>query len=219
MRPRGIGWLDVIREDFLAAADSAVRQLAESAVAAAWERPSALERLTVGALAAHLARQVQVVDELLDLPEAAEEPVSLQEHFDRSAWIGVDLDHEANVRVRHQSTEAAAGGPQAVAERADAALARLRGRLPDAPDRRVRQATWPHSLRLDDFLLTRMLELVVHSDDLAVSLGLPTPRLPDHVTEPVLDVLTRIAVRRHGTTAVLRTLSRAERAPETIAAI
>ncbi|MGN2635213.1 hypothetical protein ACTD5D_03275 [Nocardia takedensis] len=72
---------------------------------------------------------------------------------------------------------------------------------------------------LDDFLLTRLLELVVHSDDLALSADLPTPPLPPHVYEPVLDLLTRLAVTRHGQTAVLRTLARAERAPTTIAAI
>jgi hypothetical protein len=34
----------------------------------------------------------------------------------------------------------------------------------------------------------------------------------------VIDLLARLAVRRHGPTAVLRALSRAERAPGTISA-
>jgi hypothetical protein len=33
-------------------------------------------------------------------------------------------------------------------------------------------------LRFDDFLLTFLVELVVHTDDLAVSVGIPTPDLP-----------------------------------------
>jgi hypothetical protein len=75
------------------------------------------------------------------------------------------------------------------------------------------------SLTLDDFLVTRMLEITAHCDDLAVSVGVATPPLPASVTEPVLDLLCRLAVHRHGVIAVLRALSRAERAPATIAAI
>jgi hypothetical protein len=73
----------------------------------------------------------------------------------------------------------------------------------------------PWGLSLDDFLVTRMMEIVVHSDDLAFSVGLPTSELPSSVVEPVLALLTALAVRRHGATA----LARAERAPKTIAAI
>ena len=73
-------------------------------------------------------------------------------------------------------------------------------------------------MTLDDFLLTRLIELVVHSDDLAASVGLETPQLPADVVDPVVDLLARLAVHRHGPTAVIRTLSRAERAPATISA-
>jgi hypothetical protein len=38
------------------------------------------------------------------------------------------------------------------------------------------------------------------------------------VLDPVFALLTRLAVRRHGPTALLRALSRSERAPATIAA-
>jgi hypothetical protein len=58
----------------------------------------------------------------------------------------------------------------------------------------------------------------VHADDLAVSVGMATPALPAAVLDPVFELLTRLAVRRHGPTAVLRALSRAERAPDTISA-
>jgi hypothetical protein len=48
--------------------------------------------------------------------------------------------------------------------------------------------------------------------------GIETPALPESVIEPVVDLLARLAVHRHGATAVIRTLSRAERAPATISA-
>ncbi len=90
--------------------------------------------------------------------------------------------------------------------------------LPAEPtDRVVSFAAKP--LLLNDFLLTRMMEIVVHSDDLALSADITTPPFPPHVFEPVLDLLSRLAVVRHGQPAVLRALSRAERAPTTIAGI
>lgn len=77
----------------------------------------------------------------------------------------------------------------------------------------------PWSLSLDDFLITRMLEITVHCDDLACSVGVETPTQPSAVVDPVVALLSQLAVQRHGATAVLRALSRAERAPDTIAAI
>ncbi len=67
------------------------------------------------------------------------------------------------------------------------------------------------SLRRDDFLLTRMLEIVVHSDDLALSVGVGTPEFPVGVFAPVRDLLVRLAVERHGQSAVISALSRSER--------
>ena len=64
-----------------------------------------------------------------------------------------------------------------------------------------------------------MMEIAVHNDDLACSVGLPTPVLPDHVTDTVVVLLARLAVGRHGPFAVIRSLSRAERAPASVAAI
>ena len=74
------------------------------------------------------------------------------------------------------------------------------------------------ALTAHDFLVTRLMETVVHSDDLAASVGLPTPDFPDAVVTPVLDLLTTLAVRRHGATALVRTLARPQRAPATVAA-
>jgi hypothetical protein len=62
------------------------------------------------------------------------------------------------------------------------------------------------------YLLTPMLKIVVHADDLAVSLGIPTPHLPDSRFDPVRDLLVRRAVHRHGQSAVISALARRERA-------
>jgi hypothetical protein len=122
--------------------------------------------------------------------------------------------------ARGSAPAARAGGrrrleqPERVAE-----VKQLTGGLASAANRPVRIPLWgPWSLLLDDLLTTRMMELAVHSDDLAVSVGIATPAPPERAVDTVIQLLSRLAVRRHGPTAVLRALSRAERAPATVAA-
>jgi hypothetical protein len=62
------------------------------------------------------------------------------------------------------------------------------------------------------------MEIVVHSDDLAASVDLPTPEFPEAVLVPVLDLLTLLSLRRHGQDAVVRALSRPQRASGSISA-
>jgi hypothetical protein len=64
-----------------------------------------------------------------------------------------------------------------------------------------------------------MMELAVHMDDLAVSVGITAPELSTTAFDPVLTLLTRLAARRHGQAALLRALARAERAPAVINAL
>jgi hypothetical protein len=95
----------------------------------------------------------------------------------------------------------------------------LRSTIPAQPEGRIVLIPWgPWALTLDTFLTTRTMEIAVHSDDLAVSVGLATPALPSDATDVVLELLQQLAVRKHGPVAIMRALSRAERAPATIAA-
>jgi uncharacterized protein (TIGR03083 family) len=207
------------RDDFLSTARSAVDLLGEPAVAAAWSTPSALEKFSVAGLAGHTAYQILSARQALAEPVPKLPTISLLEHYGRVQWIDAGLDDEINVRIRHGGEEIADGGPAALVQRVDAALKRLTNELPTAADRPVRIPIWgPWTMLLDDLLVTRMMELAVHCDDLAVSVGIATPALPQSAVDTVIDLLSRLAVRRHGPTAILRALSRAERAPATIAA-
>jgi hypothetical protein len=204
------------RDAFLAAAEVAAAYLREPAVSARWSVPSALSGFSVGGLARHLANQVtHVGPALLAAPGTA--PVTMLEHYRRSAWFTEDVDGADNVRIRTQG-DAAAGTPAALADEVDDALAELRRIVPEQPaDRIVTVDEW--GLTLDDFLLTRVLELVVHLDDLAVSVGTPTPPLPPAATGATIRLLADIAAWRHGPLAVVRAMARQERAPATIAAL
>jgi len=209
-----------VRDGYLQVAATAAELLADPAVAAAWDEPSALERYRVSGLAGHLAGQLFFIARVLDAPVPVEPPIALLDYYTRIPWLTAGPDDAVHVRIRTGSVQAAADGPDALSARAAATVERLRTALPAAPaDRTVRLDPWgPWSLRLDDFVTSRMIELVVHCDDLAVSVGRPTPPVPGPVVDTVIDVLSRLAVHRHGATAVLRAFSRAERAPATIAA-
>ncbi|SCL17257.1 Mycothiol maleylpyruvate isomerase N-terminal domain-containing protein [Micromonospora pallida] len=208
------------RAAYLTAARSAVSLIAEPAVVRRWAEPSALDGLRVGGLAAHLGAQILRVPAVLDQPAPSGEPIGLLAHFGRVPWVKAEPDAEVNVVVRRIGAELAEAGPEPLLAQVTAVLAGLAPALADAPaDRVVAVPPGGWGLTLDDYLVTRLLEIAVHSDDLAVSVGIDPPELPAEVNDPVFDLLTRLAVRRHGQPAVLRALARAERAPADITAI
>ena len=209
-----------IRLAFLDAATSAAEVLSHRDVAAGWSRPSALAGFSVGGLSMHLASQVLNADGALDRQVPDFPQVTLLEHYARSAWIEAPIEDEANTSIVEGGESAAVDGPAAMVSDVNRALARLRVELPrQAPDRLGSMPWWRWTLTFDDLLLTRMMEIAVHSDDLAVSVGVPTPTLPPSVLEPVLGLLSQLALRRHGPTALLRASSRSERAPASISAL
>jgi len=207
------------RQPYLDAAHCALDLVDEPAVATRWRDPSALAEMTVGALACHLAGQVSATEATLDHPVEHERPVPVLEHDTKVAWRGAPLSQETNRAIRDAADRHAANGAAELRSSSSAALARVRRRLADLEGDRVVQPPWTTwSLTLDDFLRTRLVELTVHLDDLAASIGVEPPPLPDSVTTPVRHLLVDLAAQRHGDAAVLRALSRAERAPGTIAA-
>ncbi len=179
-----------------------------------------MAKLSVRGLAGHLAGQIFFIPKVLAEPVATEKVIPLHEYYARVSWIGSDLDDPFNVLIRTSGEQDAAGGPPTLAARVEAPVEDLRAVLPTAPSRPVRRPTWgAWSTSLDDFAASRLLEVVDRCDDLAYGVGVPEPELPAQAIETVVDVLSRIAIRRHGATDVLRALSRAERAPASISAL
>jgi hypothetical protein len=205
---------------YLGAAGQAVALLQTPDAAALWAQPSVLAKMTVGSLAGHLAYQIFSVSSILEEPESEQPPIPLLEHYARAAWIDAPLNGEVNTGIRTKGRDIASEGAQSLAERAQTALAEQQVKLPRLSDSQavfMPQTGW--ALSLADFLATRIMELAVHMDDLAVSLGLIATELPDAAFDIVLVLLTRLAARRHGQVALLRALTRAERAPAAINAI
>jgi hypothetical protein len=147
------------------------------------------------------------------LPVATDVPPleGVDEHYHRAAWVmSASPDDPPNDRSTDDAE--AALGAAALADRCAEALETVRRLLADGAARDVVPIPWQGwSLHRDDFLLTRMLEIVVHADDLALSVGVRTPEFPADVFAPVRDLLVRLAVARRGQSAVISALARSER--------
>ncbi|WP_432477733.1 maleylpyruvate isomerase N-terminal domain-containing protein [Nocardioides sp. GXQ0305] len=206
--------------DTVLATAAAVRDLALSdPVVERWDVESSCAGMSVGGLAHHLTAQLGTTVDLLSAGPGDGEPIELREHYRRAAWANSGLDDEVNVSIREGSDQAAADGPGAVADRTHAWLAALPGVLGTVQDDTVVMIPWQGwALSAHDLVVTRLMEMVVHGDDLASSVGVETPVLPDEAVRLAIDLLAQVAVDRHGQAAVVRTLSRPQRAPESIAA-
>lgn len=172
-----------------------------------WSEPSALEGWTIGGLTGHFVRGVATVARYLDQPTPPRGPeMDAVDYFDSLDLRGEDF---AKAVIGRGDTESA-DGPAMVAERVEAWVDALEQRLPGlAVDRRV-AALDAFALTLDEYLKTRLVELVVHHADLAVSLDVP--EMPAGARTVAIEVLVALARRRHGDRAVIDALTRSERA-------
>ncbi len=215
------------RAVFLEAVGSVAPLLAAPEMAARWEEESALAHFSVQGLAGHLLRATTSVEAYLDRPEPGpdEEVLSASAYYAAAIYSdigdapypGPDLTSGLHVAIRARGEEAAAAGPEALAREWSEAATRLATSLAaEAADRRVRVFN-NLVIRLDDYLLTRLVELCIHADDLAVSLGLDPPALPAAATGLAVATLVDLARSRHRDRAVLRALARRER--DSIAAL
>jgi hypothetical protein len=198
-----------VREAYLSTAAAAVDLLGRREVGDQWEQPSALAEFTVRGLAGHLARAILQVEWFLDMEEPERPPISAVQYYAELTGVD-DLASELNVGVRSRGEETAAGGWARLFLDSSNSLERLRERLPALdPARRV--LAFGRSLTIDEYLKTRLIELTVHIDDLALSVRVEPPPLPDAATTQAIAVLVGVARARHGDRAVLRALTRRER--------
>jgi hypothetical protein len=192
-------------------------------VARRWHDESACPGMTVGGLAFHLAGQVHTAVRLLSADPVEPVPIPVTEHYRRAAWVTAAPDDEANTSIRDAADAEAAAGPDGLHARLDAdadALPRVlvpvmsKTRKPDTV--LIPWQGW--SLSSADFLLTRTMELVVHSDDLAASIGVDTPEFPPDAAAAVIGLLASVSTGRHGQAAMVRALSRPQRSSGPVSA-
>lgn len=208
----------MIVDSYLATARVAATLLREPGIGHHWSDVSALPEYRIRGLAGHLASAgLFRVAQWLDEPVPADaEPVDAATYF-ASYQPGPSPHEPAHQRLRGLGEDAAGDGQDDLVARVDATLADLTATLPTLPADRLMFANRA-VLRLDQWLVTRMIELAVHMDDLAVSIDVETPTLPGEAGDIVLTTLVRIAAAQYGEVPVLRALSRRERAAVTISA-
>ncbi|MDQ3956758.1 MAG: maleylpyruvate isomerase N-terminal domain-containing protein [Actinomycetota bacterium] len=202
--------MNAIRQTFLETGALAAGLLESIEVLRAWDSPSALEEFSVRGLAGHLLRATGSVEAYLDREEPEGDPVGAAEYY-AAAVDETDIRSPLHQAIRDRGEQAAARGHGALVEEAHALLDRLRPRLESEPAGRKLRVYKDLVLSLDDYLVTRLIELVVHVDDLAVTVGLPPPRVPDAANEAAIRTLVDVARFRHGDLAVVRSLTRRER--------
>ncbi|HEX4491959.1 MAG TPA: maleylpyruvate isomerase N-terminal domain-containing protein [Acidimicrobiia bacterium] len=205
---------ELVRDAFLGATAEARGLIASRAVAAQWREPSALPELTIGALAGHLARAAFVVVSYLDAspdadPEAA--TTTADQYFEAVLGAAAAAEGAMDAGIRVRAAEEAAAGRDALVERVDGTLLELDRRFGSEPAERAVQVALDIVMPLDEYLVTRMVELVVHSDDLATSVGLETPEFDAMTMACVVGCLLAMVRARHGDIAVVRGFARRER--------
>ena len=154
----------------VAAVRAAVRALcADPAAERLLGGPAGVGEWSVRELVAHLARQIGWV------PEHIGEPLRGGPALSLTQWVGGvgALAPALDAGTRAYARDAFAGPPPEVAagfDRAADALTALLGR-PEAADPERRFEIGLGSMLLSDMLVTRLVETVVHADDLARALG------------------------------------------------
>jgi uncharacterized protein (TIGR03083 family) len=156
--------------------------------------PSTLPRWTIADLVAHLGRVMDSISALRSLtPGEDADPLSLAEYLATYA----EADPGYFDQIAHDLAASIADDPLDHLDRmAEAAFSHIDELREDRPDDVVVLAR-RGAIRLPDFLMSRMIELVVHGYDLAPALPLPTPVDPTARTL-VAEALMGVARERTG---------------------
>jgi uncharacterized protein (TIGR03083 family) len=197
------------RDVFLEGLAAFVRFARRDDVAERWDEPSVLAGYRVGGLIGHVFSGSSSVERYLD----QDPPLTASPDPGTSYFAGVPDTATAerlHADIRERGHRLADHGPGNLSEQFEALVDRLAIRLAREPVDRLVKPFGSGVLRLDDYLETRVVELVVHHDDVAASIGLD-PDIPPDCLELAVVHLIGVARHRHGDLAILRALARRER--------
>lgn len=199
----------VVRSLVLEAVEAAAELMSRPSVGAAWDEPSALADMTVGGLAAHLVRAAGATVAYLDRTPIDAEPDG--DLLTPVTYFHAALDAPIHEQIKRVSADEAGIGHEAMAASCETLAAQLGRRLADEPENRLVGALGGRMLTLDDFCRTRLIEVLLHLDDLSVSVGEERPETDPSGVAIVIDIVESIARHVHGDWKVLYALARSER--------
>ena len=204
-----------LRHVLAEAAGSVLQLVASPEVGREWSQPSALDGMTVGGLAAHFIMALHRTIELLaqEAPDTDRIATPFEFFGDNRRESASALDDERGRFIVAASEDGAAEGQPEVVDELTSVIAQVDAALADvAPGTTIATARIPDArCRLDDFLRTRLAEVVLHGDDLASSVGVVW-HPPTRAADEVIALLVEMARERVGELEVLRALAREERA-------
>jgi hypothetical protein len=205
---------------YLGAVDWLRGLLGRSEVVGAWPEPSAITGYTVGGVASHAVHSVLWLEQLLkDVEPVGLRSVTLLEYFGPNRVEGSDDTDPFSASLRAAGEAFAQTGPEIVIAACVTARDELVGLLTDAsaarpvPVVRVPGGQVP----LGQYLRTRVLELVVHGDDVVCSVaGMTVASPPPDTVATCMDVCLELARARTGDFPVLRAFTRRERSEKDV---
>jgi hypothetical protein len=209
------GAVDELSRAFVEAAQTFAGLLELPEVEAGWDQPSAMDGFVVGALVGHVNGAVAPLEWTLDKPPPTDLKVVRLGRYYAGMKIATPQDVEKPIHgaVRDLSNEAAQEGPDANAARFRSLVEQLAKRLAGQDGGRLLdlRPIVPIAITLDDFVRTRVMELVVHTDDLAASVGVDAPQPSPAAAAATIETLMATARATHGDLGVIRALARRER--------
>jgi hypothetical protein len=198
-----------VRELVVEAVASSAELMAIPAVRDRWESNSALDGMSVGALAAHLVRAAGATIAYLD--RTPENVVPDKPLLTPVTYFHAAVDSPIHDEIKKVSLAESSIGHEATVEKCLALVVELKDRFSTEPESRLVGALGGRLLTLDDFCRTRLIEVLFHLDDLANSVDVPTPDTNRLGRSIVIEVLIGIGRNNYGDWAVLHGLARAER--------
>ena len=203
-----------VRAHVVEAVSKATELIATPATAERWDQPSALEGMTVGALSAHLVRAAGATIAYLDRTPPDRRPDG--DLLTAVTYFHAAVDSPIHDQIKDVSATESAIGHEATVAKCRQLAADLESRLAAEPADRLVAALGGRLLTLDDFCRTRLIEVLLHLDDLAVSTGQPRPATDPEGAAIIIDICINIARDRNGDWGVLYALTRAERSTQTV---
>jgi len=201
---------------FIATGMDLLELVARPEVAAHWDEPSALELWSVRTLVGHAVGPLELIITDCERPEPATARLRGIVEYSRMARLEKreDLDLEGHHLIKGMAEDRAAKGRDHLLEEASGWLEELKWMLPAMdPTKHVYLPRMPPVAGpLAMMVMNRTMELTVHMDDVAVSVGLPTQPIRPEAAAMALTVLMSVARRANGDLEVLRAMARAERA-------
>lgn len=202
-----------VRALVVEAVTQAAELIATPATAERWDQPSALEGMTVGALAAHLVRAAGATIAYLDRTPPDRRPDG--DLLTSVTYFHAAVDSPIHDQIKDVSAAESAIGHEATMHKCRQLAADLETRLAAEPADRLVAALGGRLLTLDDFCRTRLIEVLLHLDDLAVSTGQTRPATDPEGAAIIIEICMNIARDRNGDWGVLYALTRAERSGDT----